>query len=131
MRRFDIVAIMSALTDCIDAWVANDVGRIVRAVAPECVVIECDGPVYRGRDTVGRRARTWFEAGGIVHRWTITDHIATGDREAAEWVFECTWEGGRRIFDGASVARSADGLIRDPREHQTSAPLYDWQGAWR
>ncbi|HEU5127795.1 MAG TPA: nuclear transport factor 2 family protein [Glycomyces sp.] len=122
---------MTALTEYIEAWVANDADRIARAVAPECVIAECYGPVYRGRDTVRRWARTWFGAGGIVHRWTITDHIVTGEREAAEWVFECTWEGGRHAFDGATVARSAGGLMLALREYQTTAPLYDWDGDWR
>lgn len=100
-------------------------------MAEERVVVECYGPVCRGRDTVRRWARTWFEAGGIVHRWTITDHFASGDRESAEWTFECTWEGERHVFDGATGSRSAEGLILVLREYQTTAPLYDWDGAWR
>jgi hypothetical protein len=66
-----------------------------------------------------------------VHRWDITDHIVTGDREVAEWTFECTWRGDRSTFDGASVARVHSDLIAELREYQTSAPLYDWLGAWR
>lgn len=122
---------MSPLTDYIDAWVANDAARIATAVAEDCVITECYGPVYRGRDRVRRWAQAWFAAGGIVHRWEVNDHFVADDREVAQWTFECTWEGQRSTFDGATVARTTDGLILDLREYQTTAPLYDWHGIWR
>lgn len=116
---------MSVLTDYIDAWVASDVERIAGAVAEDCVVTECYGPVYRGRDRVRQWGLDWFGAGGMVHRWGITDHIVADDREIAEWAFEYTWDGTRHTFDGASIARVGDGLILTLREYQTTAPLYD------
>ena len=122
---------MTALTEYIDAWVAGDIDRIARAVADECVITECYGPVYRGRDTVRKWAEAWFGAGGVVHLWTVSDHIVAGDREIAEWTFECTWAGERATFDGATVAHAAGGAILTLREYQTTAPLYDWHGAWR
>ncbi|MBE6483041.1 MAG: nuclear transport factor 2 family protein [Actinomyces ruminicola] len=122
---------MSALTDYIDAWVAHDVDRIAAAVTSDCVIIECYGPVYRGRNWVRRWASEWFAAGGAVHRWEVTDHFTTGDREAAQWTFECTWDGRRSAFEGASIARSVNGQIVELREYQTTSPLYDWRGAWR
>jgi ketosteroid isomerase-like protein len=124
------VGCMTALTEYIRAWVANDVDRIAAVVTEECVITECYGPVYRGRDWVRRWAEAWFGAGGIVHRWDFTDHIVTRDREIAEWTFECTWGGDRSTFDGATVARVGDDLIAELREYQTSAPLYDWHGTW-
>jgi ketosteroid isomerase-like protein len=122
---------MTALTEYIDAWIAGDVERIAHAVAEDCVVTECYGPVYRGRGRVRQWARTWFEAGGVVHRWDVADRFVSGDREVAEWTFECTWQGERGVFDGATMARSAAGAILDLREYQTTAPLYDWRGVWR
>ncbi|KAB8163449.1 nuclear transport factor 2 family protein [Streptomyces sp. 3MP-14] len=89
------------------------------------------GPVYHGRDTVRRWAQKWFADGGVVHRWAVTDHFVAGDREVAQWTFECTWQGDRTAFDGATVARVADGRVVELREYQTTAPLYDWQGTWR
>ncbi|MFT3874992.1 MAG: nuclear transport factor 2 family protein [Propioniciclava sp.] len=122
---------MSALTDYIDAWVAHDIERIAAAVAENCVITECYGPIYRGRARVREWADAWFAAGGIIHRWQITDHLVAGDREAAPWTFECTWNGARSAFDGATIATVTDGVIADLREYQTTAPLYDWQGSWR
>ena len=40
---------MSALTEYIDAWIANDADRVAAAVAEDCIITECYGPVYRGR----------------------------------------------------------------------------------
>ncbi|MFT4230064.1 MAG: nuclear transport factor 2 family protein [Microbacterium sp.] len=92
---------------------------------------ECYGPVYRGRDCVRRWAQDWFAAGGIVHRWDITDHFIAADREVAQWTFECTWGGQRSTFDGATIARIAEGLVAELREYQTTAARYDWHGTWR
>ena len=66
-----------------------------------------------------------------MHRWDISDLFAAGGREGAQWSFECTWEGNRSSFDGATVARVLDGLLVELREYQTTAPLYDWAGTWR
>ena len=122
---------MSVLIDYIDAWVANDAESIAATVAENCVITECYGPVYRGRDWVLRWAQDWFTAGGIVHRWDITDHFITADREVAQWTFEYTWGGQRSTFDGSTIARIADGLVAELREYQTTAELYDWRGTWR
>lgn len=121
---------MSALAEYMDAWVAADLERIAAAVAEECVITECYGPVYRGREWVRRWAEAWFGAGGVVHRWEVGDHFGTEDREVAQWTFECTWAGERGVFDGATVARVGGGLITELREYQTTAPLYDWRGTW-
>lgn len=122
---------MSALIEYIDAWVAGDAERIAAGVTEDCVITECYGPVYRGRATVLRWARSWFAAGGVVHRWEVVDHVVARDREVAQWTFECTWDGERTAFDGATVARVSGGLVAELREYQTTAPLYDWNGAWR
>jgi len=122
---------VSALTNYIEAWVANDADRIAAAVAEHCVITECYGPVYRGRDVVRRWAQDWFGAGGIVHRWDIADHFVAADREVAQWTFECTWRQHRSTFEGATIARVQNGLVVELREYQTSGALYDWQGAWR
>jgi ketosteroid isomerase-like protein len=124
------VAAVTVLTKYMDAWVARDVARIAAMVAEDCVITECYGPVYRGRDVVRRWAEAWFAAGGVVHRWALTDRFVCGDREVAQWVFECTWRGERGSFDGATIARTSRGLIAELREYQTTAPLYDWHGTW-
>lgn len=117
---------MTPLLSYIEAWITHDVDRIAAAVAEDWTVTECYGPVYRGRDIVRRWASAWFESGGIVHRWTVTDHFAAGDREVAQWVFECTWQGDRSSFEGATVCRDAGDLILELREYQTTASRYEW-----
>jgi ketosteroid isomerase-like protein len=122
---------MTALITYIDAWVANDAERITNAVNSDCVIIECYGPRYVGRERVKQWAETWLDGGGIVHQWEVHDHIVTGDREVATWTFECTWQGVRSSFDGVTVARVCNGRITELREYQTNGDIYDWTGTWR
>lgn len=121
---------MEPLRRYLTAWVANDPEQIAAAVAEDCIITESYGPVYRGRDRVREWALKWFAAGGVVHRWTITDYFSVGEREAAQWEFECTWQGSRGSFDGATLSSADGGLVTSLREYQTTAPLYDWTGTW-
>jgi len=122
---------MSVLTRYIEAWVANDPAKITESVTESCVIAECYGPVYRGRERVREWATAWFAAGGTVHAWTVTDHFEAGGRESAQWVFECTSGGTRSLFEGCTISSSANGLIASVREYQSTAELYDWTGKWR
>ncbi|MBO0813127.1 MAG: nuclear transport factor 2 family protein [Microlunatus sp.] len=122
---------MTPLQRYIDAWVGNDAAAIADAVFEDCVIIECYGPVYRGRGRVRQWAQAWFDAGGVVHSWAVTDHFATGDREAAQWRFECTWQGTRDAFEGSTIATVRGDLIASLREYRTTAALYEWSGTWR
>lgn len=121
---------MNALDRYIAAWIAADPERISDAVAKDCVVTECYGPVYYGRERVREWADKWFGDGGIIHRWDVTDRFEAEDRQVAQWVFECTWDGHRSSFEGATIARLFQGELVEIREYQTSAPLYEWTGTW-
>lgn len=122
---------MSALMRYIEAWVASDPDRIAESVTESRVIMECYGPVYRGRERVREWAQAWFAAGGIVHSWSVTDHFGVDVRESTQWVFDCTSGGKRASFEGCTISSSANGLILSLREYQTTAKLYDWTGAWR
>lgn len=122
---------MNALLDYIDAWRRHDVDGVLDTLAADCMVIECYGPVYRGRDRVEQWMRAWFGAGGSVDSWEVTWHAASSGFLVAEWRFGCTWQGDSETFEGASVARLQGRKIAYLREYSTTAPLYDWTGVWR
>jgi ketosteroid isomerase-like protein len=122
---------MNALLDYIDAWRRHDVDGVLGTLAADCVIIECYGPVYRGRERVGQWMSSWFGAGGSVDSWEVTWHAGSRDFLIAEWRFGCTWQGDSETFDGASVARVDGQKIAYPREYSTTAPLYEWTGRWR
>lgn len=122
---------MDVLLAYIDAWRRHDVGAVLNTLAEDCLIIECYGPVYRGRCQVERWMRTWFGAGGTVDSWDVTWHAASQDLRIAEWRFGCTWRGDSESFDGATIARLCGPKIAYLREYATTAPLYDWPGAWR
>jgi len=113
---------MNALLDYIDAWRRHDIPGVLDTLAADCVIIECYGPVYRGRDRVEQWMRAWFGAGGSVDAWEITWHAAGSDFLVAEWRFSSTWQGDSTTFEGASVARLRGEKIAYLREYSTTAP---------
>lgn len=115
----------------IGAWGRHDVAAVLATLTGDCVVIECNGPVYRGHLRVEQWMRAWLDAGGSVEDWTITSSAAAGHSLAAEWTFSCTWRGESTTFEGATIARLEAGKIAYLREYATTAPLYDWTGTWR
>jgi len=63
---------MNALVSYIDAWRRRDIKGVLDTLADDCVIIECYGPVYRGRPRVEQWMRAWFGAGGSVDSWEST-----------------------------------------------------------
>ena len=47
----------------------------------------------------------------------------------AEWTFRCTWQNAP-VFEGATIAISNGPQIKELRKYATTAPHYDWEGAW-
>ncbi len=121
---------MSQLREYITAWQRHDVAAVLTTLTEDCVITECYGPVYRGKQRVEQWMRTWLDAGS-VDSWEITTHAAAGNVLIAEWLFSCTWRGEPGSFEGASVARLTGGRISYLREYATTAPRYDWTGTWR
>jgi hypothetical protein len=115
----------------IDGWRRADRGQILSVLAPDCVVIECYGPVYRGIPTVGAWVEAWFARGCTVDDWQITSLQEGGNGGAAEWRFAYTEGDETSVINGATVFRVEDHRMTYLREYQTTAPLYDWQGTWQ
>jgi ketosteroid isomerase-like protein len=123
--------LMDQLRRYIDGWRKPDPQAVLNTLADDCVVIECYGPVYRGKARVRQWMDAWFGAGGTVDGWDITSEARAGDTLVAEWTFSCTWKGEPATFDGSTVARLDGEKIVYLREYTTTAPLYDWTGSWR
>ncbi len=112
-------------------WCEGDADKILGTVAPDCVVIESHGPTYRGRDRIAQWVETWFGAGGEVLLWEIRSLEVAGDAGFFEWSFACRWLGEGYDFEGASAVRFKGGRLSYIREYATTAPLFEWDGAWR
>lgn len=122
---------MTLLEHYIAGWREHDVDAILTTLTPDCVVIESFGPIYRGHDRVAQWVSTWLDEDGRVIDWTIRDVRSSAEGETAEWTFRYTWRGEEKSFDGATIARLRDGKLSYLREYATTAPLYDWRGAFR
>ena len=113
--------------DYVEGWLAGDRERILGAVAPDCVIVESDGPTYRGRDIIARWVDGAIADGVTVDRWDVTS-LATADGACFfEWDFSCTVAGDVWAFTGASVARFGETGIRSLHEYRLTAAPYDWQ----
>ena len=122
---------MTLLERYIDGWRAHDVAAILATLAPDCVVIESFGPIYRGHDRVAQWVATWLAQNGRVIDWTVRNPRSSTDGETAEWTFRYSWRGEEKSFDGATIAKLCDGRLAHLREYATTAELYDWRGEWR
>ncbi|GCE06863.1 nuclear transport factor 2 family protein [Dictyobacter aurantiacus] len=112
----------------VEGWKAGDRDQILGTLDPACVVIESYGPAYRGTDMVGRWIDSWFAPGNIVNRWDITSFFEGDDFCCFEWTFECTYDGHRSGFEGASIACFNNEKIVYLREYAMTAPRYEWDG---
>ena len=119
------------LENYVEGWKSGRVDAVLETLADDCVITECYGPIYRGRDQVQRWMRTWFAEGGRVLQWDIISFVGGRESAAVEWIFRCWWQEREFSLDGASVVRFFDGKIEALREYATTAPLYEWQGQWR
>jgi hypothetical protein len=115
----------------IDGWKERDREKVLGTLNPDSVVIECNGPVYRGSGRVGEWIDAWFAEGNTIDQWDITSLFVADDAVAVEWRFACTWHGAPSAFDGASIVRCKDSRIAYLREYATTKQLYDWVGTWR
>ncbi len=122
---------MRLIRSYIEGWRERDRAKILDTLDPDCMIVECYGPVYRGAARVGAWIDAWFGEGNSVDRWDITSLLAGDDGAAVEWRFACTWHGTFSTFDGASIVRFKGERIAYLREYQTTETLYDWAGEWR
>jgi SnoaL-like domain len=105
-----------------EGWGAGDREQILSTLDSACLVIESSGPTYRGKEMVGRWIDSWFAPGNRVNRWEVTSFSIGDEACFFEWIFECTYEGSRSSFEGASVARVSQGKIVFLREYAMTAP---------
>jgi hypothetical protein len=119
------------LTKYVEGWKTGRINTVLETLTERCVITECYGPVYKGRETVRQWMRTWFSQGGQVLQWDITSFVGGQNSAAIEWIFRCRWHGREFSFAGASVVWFAERKIEVLREYTTTAPLYEWHGEWK
>jgi len=115
----------------VEAWKRADIEAALDTLEDNCVITECYGPVYRGRDKVRLWMEKWLGDGNRVLEWEITSELFGQDAAAFEWRFKCLYQGEEAGFEGASVVRYRNGKILTMREYATTAKLYEWNGAWK
>lgn len=111
-----------------DAWVKNDPQLIEGIFTPETVYSESYGPEYIGENQIKRWFDEWNTHGRVL-RWDILCFVHQGDNTAAEWFFECDYEGNVSGFNGVTlVSFDKRGKIIDLREFQSKAEHHNPYG---
>ncbi len=102
-----------------DAWLHQDASDLEELFDPNVVYVECYGPEYHGIEQIKRWFSNWNKHGEVV-KWEIKRFFKQGKLAAAEWYFECIYDGVISSFDGVSlIAFNTHGAIREIREFQS------------
>ncbi|KIL36378.1 hypothetical protein SD70_31660 [Gordoniibacillus kamchatkensis] len=119
------------LEQYVAGWKAAEIETVLSTLREDCIITECYGPIYRGRDKVQLWMEKWFGEGNRVLQWDIHSIVLGQDSAAFEWGFKCLWHGNESFFEGATIVRFRDARIQSLREYATTAQLYEWNGMWR
>ena len=62
------------LEQYVEGWKSRHIEAVLDTLANDCVVTECYGPVYKGRDRVRQWMETWFAVKVAQQRTTASRH---------------------------------------------------------
>lgn len=109
------------LSEYFKAWVNADSSRLREFFSPDILYSECYGPEYHGLDQVIRWFVEW-QGHGRVLEWRIKQFLHQGEVTAAEWYFQCEYDGEVSGFDGVTLAEyDGQNRIVSLKEFQSKA----------
>lgn len=112
----------------IDGWKENNVEKIIKPLAHDCVIIESHGTTYHGIEQVRQWLNLWKQEQGRVNRWDITEFYFLEEERIAfvEWDFVCTASGKDYALLGISVVKFSGEKIVFMHEYRMTKNPYDW-----
>jgi ketosteroid isomerase-like protein len=116
--------IMTALAESV---MAADGARFAALFTEDAVYHDVFYGACRGRDEIRDMLENRFHRDATNFRWDFHDPISDGELGYARYVFSYDSRlpdaaGRRGLFEGVSIVRLADGLIRDYREVANVGP---------
>lgn len=106
------------------SWLDNDISKLEDIFAEDIVYTECYGPQYRGIESIKKWFSEWNTHGKVL-KWEIKSFIEESSVTAAEWYFECIYDGKTDGFDGISLITFNDkDKIIYLKEFQSKAEHY-------
>lgn len=112
----------------VDGWKENNVGKITKPLAKDCIIIESHGSTYRGIEQVKQWVDFWIKDNGKVIRWEITSFYFVKKERVAlfEWDFACTAGGKNHALFGISIVRFTKNKITFIHEYRMTKNPYNW-----
>jgi hypothetical protein len=127
----DLITAKKLVEQYMCGWKEAKIETVLATLNEDCIVTECYGPIYRGRDKVQLWMEKWFGEGNRVLQWDIHSFFVGEDSAALEWGFKCLWHGTESYFEGSSIVQFRGEKIQSIREYVTTAQLYEWNGTWK
>lgn len=123
-RSGDFPSIMKSLAESV---MAADGARFAALFTPDAVYHDVFYGPFRGREAIRDMLENRFHRDAANFRWDFHDPISDGETGYARYVFSYESRlpdaaGRRGMFEGVSIVRLADGLIRDYREVANVGP---------
>lgn len=120
----DFPGLMKALAAAV---VAGDGARFAALFTEDAVYHDVFYGAFRGRAEIRDMLENRFHRDAANFRWDFHDPVSDGDTGYARYVFSYDSRlpdaaGRRGLFEGVSIVRLTDGLIRDYREVANVGP---------
>lgn len=112
----------------VDGWKENDVKKIIRPLAEDCLIIESHGPTYKGIEDVKEWVASWVKEKYKVDKWEVGSFYFIDNTAIFEWIFEFSSDKeGKRMIEGITIAQFKNDKIAYLREYRTTEPRYFWR----
>ncbi len=77
------------LEQYVEGWKSRHIEAVLDTLANDCVVMECYGPVCKGRGRIHQWMEAWLAEGGRILEWDIRSFVGGRNAAAIEWTFRC------------------------------------------
>ncbi len=108
------------------AWLTQDLALFLSVLKDDIIIKECYGPVYQGKAAAEQWFRAWNDGRNRVLQWPIESFLYDTEAEtaAAEWYFQCLYEGKVSEFYGSSVITFQAEAIAGLNEYEMKKEQY-------
>ena len=111
----------------VNGWKQNDITKITKPLANNCIIIESHGPTYHGLKQIRQWFEFWKKEKGKVLHWDISSFYFLESKNTAffEWDFACHVRGKEYHLPGISIVKFTGDKISFIHEYRMTKNPYD------